>query len=167
MKRFILIFLLAGTCHAQCQPGLKCTDLPDKPTPTVRVKLIDESINRPVWLTLPVPHRTADKSFWIAQALVQASTIVDVEVSVNSLKKSGVVELNPLLGKHPSRLRYYGTNEALNFTIGYLSWRAKRSQDAAHEFGAKQSWDRWWVASAATVAVHMFGVGFTLAETRR
>lgn len=168
MKRFILMsVLLAGTCHAQCPQGRTCADLPDKPVPRVNVKLIDDRTGEHVTFNLPVPHRTVDRAYTTWATVSQVSGVIDNETSLYAIKDYRAVELNPLLGPHPSRGRYYAIDEFFFVVTSYASYRAKREADAAREFGATPDFTHryWWMSMAANTTVHVVGTVLTLVNT--
>lgn len=117
---------------------------------------------------LAVPHRTADRSFWLIVATEQVGAIADAEVTHWSLEHNGR-EGNPVIGSHPSRAKLYGIMEASAGVLTYYTWRFKRQDDAIaadprpapyklapHRF-------TWWKPLVISAAVHGFAVGITFA----
>ncbi len=169
MKLAVLILALATTAHAQCPQGLKCAELPEKPIPRVNVKLIDDTTGARIRLNLPVPHRTADRAYTAWAIVSQFATIADNENSLYAMKDAHVTEINPLLGSHPSRGRYYAVNEFFYVVTSYASYRAKREADAAIAFGARPDFTHryWWMSMAGNTAVHVVGTVLTIRNTGR
>jgi hypothetical protein len=112
---------------------------------------------------LPVPQRTADRSWWALTAVSQAATIADIEVSVHELRQAGAAEANPLFGPHPGRARYYAVTEPLYALETYWSWRWKREDDGLRAAGYEgHRYLHWWIAPAVNIASHGVGVSVTL-----
>jgi len=131
--------------------------------PTVHVKLYDDQERASLWV-LPVPHRTADKAFWITTAISVASTVADME-NTRLVLNTGGRELNPLYGAHPDRLRQYSVSGALFALATYVSYRAKRRQDAEIAFGVRPEHPKWIVSQLANIGTHAFGIAFTIGST--
>ena len=163
------LLLLSTTAHAQCPAGMKCADLPEKPIPRVNVKLIDDTTGARIRLNLPVPHRTADRAYTTWAIVSQFATIADNENSLYSIKDNRARELNPLLGTHPSRGRYYAVGEVFYALTSYASYRSKREADAARAFGARPDFTHryWWMSMAGNTAVHVVGIALTIRNTGR
>lgn len=159
---------LLAACVLFAVLPLHAQELPDKPQPTVRVKMVDESTNKNVWLALEVPQPTIDRAWLLWNGAAQASAVIDVENSVYSLKRPGVTEVNPILGTNPGRAKYYALNEAVFGAMAYLSYRVKRENDASVAFGAPPRWhSKWWIIPAGEIAVHVFSTIYSVAKTGR
>ena len=144
---------------------INAQDLPDKPIPTVRVKLVDDISHQRVTFTLPVKHRTVDKT-WILLTLASAGvTVLDIENTRYCLRSGDCFEADPLYGKFPSRARLWSISGPILAMTTYLSWRYKRSDDAALAFGAKTAWTKWWIPQVSNIATHAVGVAFTIKNT--
>jgi hypothetical protein len=155
-----ILFLLAAPAMAQT--------LPDKPQPTVHVKLINR-FGKPETLRLPVEHRTVDRSFIVASVISQGLTFADVANTRYCLRLQACNEKNPVFGgAHPNAGVQWGISElAYGFTT-YMARRQKRQNDAERAFGARiTASNHWYIWPAMNTAVHTFGLVFTLAETHR
>jgi hypothetical protein len=156
-KALILALLMSGSACAQ--------SLPDKPTPHVTVTLRDDATRRIFKQQIAIPHRTADRSWWLAMAGSTLLTVADVENTVYCLHSGVCVEDNPLYGRDPSRLRLWSLSGPTLAATGYLSWREKRAEDAEKAFGVKLSRVRWYWLPIVNGASHLFGVAYTLRNT--
>lgn len=133
---------------------------------TVRVQLTDGS--RKWYEPLPVPHKTADKAFWLSTALNVGLTVADAENSLYALRRPGAQESNPLLGSNPSRGRMYAIMLPAAALTTYFSFRYKREDDALKAAGYPgHKYMKWWVPNLLNTAGHALGVGVTLASTGR
>lgn len=166
---------LAATAHAQ--------ELPNKPEPlqptlpevqpfgTVRTDLFIGKDKTPHHVRLLVPHRTADRAFWLWTGVSAIFTVADVENTEYVLRDPHVQEQNFLYGKRPSRARLWSISGPMLALTTWASWRAKRAEDAKIAYGAKPawtpSWTHWWVAPLANAVTHAVGVGVTIANTGR
>jgi hypothetical protein len=72
-------------------------------------------------------QRVADCKFWTLVAFTASSAVLDGETTIRGLQTPGRRELNPLLGSHPDRARFYVTVGAIDAAMGYLAYRLKRS----------------------------------------
>lgn len=155
-----------GLALLLCSCPLFAQNLPFKPQPTVRVKLTDGT--KTWYQPLVVPHRTADRAFWLSTGLSLALTVADVENSHYALNKLGTIEANPVFGQHPGRARYYAICLPIFAVNTYLSYRYKREDDAMAAAGIRgHKYAKWWVPSLANTVVHAVGVTVTLASTGR
>lgn len=154
MKYLIAIILLGGTAHAQSFGYVKTKMLPDAEHPAI-------------WSQdLPVPHRTADKAFWLLTAVNVGLTVLDAE-NTAYIMRSGGNELNPVLGKHPNRLRLYGFMMPVTAYSIYRSYREKREDDARIAAGYKADSIRWWVPQLLVGGGHGIAVGVSFALSGR
>ena len=167
---FILIFTTPG--HSQdvapsqfCQiENVRCTSAPFG---TIKTHMRNKETGAQWIQYLPVPHKTADRAFWLWTIADVASTVADGENTFYALRKAGVRESNPLLGSHPTRARYYPLELGLCAFQTYLAYRWKRADDAERAAGFKQARLPWWAPQLAITASHGAGVAFTLAFTGR
>jgi hypothetical protein len=72
-------------------------------------------------------QRVADRQFWTMVSFTAGSAIADGETTIRGLQTPGRREMNPLLGSHPNRLRFYSTVGATDAGFAYLAYRLKRS----------------------------------------
>jgi hypothetical protein len=143
-------------------------DLPTKPEAHINVHLVNLVTHVKFTQSLPVPHRTADKAWWLWNGASWALTIADAENTKYVLNQGNARELNPLYGPNPSRLRLYAISAPIAGLASYISWREKRKDDAATAFGVKVSWtDKWFLVPLANGLSHGIGVGFTFGSTGR
>jgi len=96
---------------------------------------------------LPPPRRTADRPFWTMVALTVGSSVFDGETTMQGLETGRYHEVNPLLGAHPNRLRFYATAGATDAAMGLLAWHLKHN---GHE-------KLWKVPLLGTTAAHLAG----------
>jgi hypothetical protein len=146
----------------------RLTPKPNSPFGAAHVTLYDDAGHPSAWV-LPVPHRTADRAFWVATGASFASVVVDVENTHYTFASCrGCREANPIFfSRRPSRTRLYEIALPLTVLSTYLSYRQKRREDAEVAFGMKIPGPRWWVYHAVTVGSHTFGTLFTIADTGR
>jgi hypothetical protein len=71
-------------------------------------------------------YKTANRKFWIHQALAGGLSIADAELSLYCISKGLCTEGNPLYGKHPSRARVYGTIIPLRLVLFGLTYHTKK-----------------------------------------
>ncbi len=72
-------------------------------------------------------QRVADRQFWTLVAFTAGSAVLDGETTIRGLQTPGRREMNPLLGSHPDRARFYATVGATDAAMAYLAYRLKRS----------------------------------------
>jgi hypothetical protein len=72
-------------------------------------------------------QRVADRQFWTMVAFTAGSAVLDGETTIRGLQTPGRREVNPLLGSHPNRARFYLSVGATDAALAYLSYRLKRS----------------------------------------
>ena len=70
--------------------------------------------------------RVADRQFWAFVSFTAGSAIMDGESTIHGLQTPGRREMNPVLGSHPNRLRFYSTVGVTDAGFAYLSYRLKR-----------------------------------------
>jgi hypothetical protein len=71
-------------------------------------------------------QRIADRQYWTLVAFTAGSAIMDGETTIRGLQTPGRREMNPLLGSHPDRARFYTTVGATDAALSYLAYRLKR-----------------------------------------
>ena len=77
----------------------------------------------------PVPageQRVADRPYWTLVAFTAGAAVMDGETTMHGLETPGRHEMNPLLGSHPDRARFYSTVGAIDAGFAYLAYRLKR-----------------------------------------
>jgi len=92
-------------------------------------------------------QRVADRQFWTLVAFTASSAVLDGETTIRGLQTPGRREINPLLGSHPDRARFYTTVGATDAAISYLAYRLKRG---GHD-------KLWKVPLLGAGAVHLGG----------
>jgi len=92
-------------------------------------------------------QRVADRQYWTLVAFTAGSAIMDGETTVRGLQTPGRREMNPLLGSHPDRARFYATVGATDAALSYLAYRLKRG---GHD-------KLWKVPLLGAGAVHLGG----------
>lgn len=68
----------------------------------------------------------ADRQYWTLVAITAGAAVMDGETTMHGLETPGRRELNPLLGSHPDRARFYSTVGATDAGFAYLAYRLKR-----------------------------------------
>jgi len=74
----------------------------------------------------PATQRAADRQYWTLVAFTAGAAIMDGETTIHGLQTPGRHEMNPLLGSHPDRARFYATVGATDAAFSYLAYRLKR-----------------------------------------
>ncbi|MFZ3213566.1 MAG: hypothetical protein WA188_18835 [Terriglobales bacterium] len=92
-------------------------------------------------------QRVADRQYWTLVAFTAGSAVMDGETTIHALQTPGRRELNPVLGSHPDRARFYATVGATDAAISYLAYRLKRG---GHD-------KLWKVPLLGAGAVHLGG----------
>jgi len=72
-------------------------------------------------------QRVADRQFWTVVSFTAGAALLDGETTIRDLQTPGRHEINPLLGSHPDRSRFYATVGAADVAMAYLAYRLKRS----------------------------------------
>ena len=146
----ILVLLSAATASAQS---------------TVNVQLTD-GIHK--WYEpLPVPHRTADRAWWLSTATSAAATVADVEYSMYVIRRPDARELNPLLGSRPNRAQYYAISLPVLGLSTWFSYHYKRQDDALAAAGLPpHKYAKWWVIAGINGCVHTGGFLASVALSR-
>jgi len=71
-------------------------------------------------------QRVADRQYWSLVAFTAGTAVLDGETTIHGLQTPGRREMNPLLGSHPDRARFYATVGATDAAMSYLAYRLKR-----------------------------------------
>ncbi|HUK26753.1 MAG TPA: hypothetical protein VLV49_19405 [Terriglobales bacterium] len=71
-------------------------------------------------------QRVADRQYWALVAFTASAAVMDGETTIRGLQNPGRHEMNPLLGSHPDRARFYTTVGASDAAFAYLAYRLKR-----------------------------------------
>jgi len=72
-------------------------------------------------------QQVADRQYWTLVAVTAGAAVMDGETTIRGLQTPGRHEMNPLLGSHPDRARFYSTVGATDAGFAYLAYRLKRS----------------------------------------
>lgn len=91
--------------------------------------------------------RVADRQFWTLVGITAGAAAVDGETTIHDLQTRRVQEMDPLLGTHPDRARFYATVGAADAGMAYLAYRLKRSR---HD-------KLWKLPLVAASSVHLGG----------
>jgi hypothetical protein len=92
-------------------------------------------------------QHVADRQFWTLVTLTAGTAVLDGETTIRGLETPGRREMNPLLGSHPDRPRFYATVGATDTAIAYVAYRLKRS---GHE-------KLWKVPLVGASSIHLGG----------
>jgi len=92
-------------------------------------------------------QRVADRQYWTLVAFTAGTAVMDGETTIRGLQTPGRREMNPLLGSHPDRARFYTTVGATDAAFSYLAYRLKRG---GHD-------KLWKVPLLGAGAVHLGG----------
>jgi len=71
-------------------------------------------------------QRVADRQYWALVAFTASAAVMDGETTIRGLQNPARHEMNPLLGSHPDRARFYTTVGATDAAFAYLAYRLKR-----------------------------------------
>ena len=156
-----------GTQTLEQSCGLnKVMACPVPVTDIINVHLTDG--HRTWYQPLPVPHRTAEKAFWLSTLISAGVTVADVENSMYALRRLGTSEANGLFGSHPRRGVYYGIAAPACALNVLFSYHYKREDDALRAAGLPgHKCAKWWLPSALNTGAHVVGVAVTLGSTGR
>jgi hypothetical protein len=92
-------------------------------------------------------QRVANRQYWTLVAFTAGCAVMDGETTIRGLQTPGRREMNPLLGSHPDRARFYTTVGATDAAFSYLAYRLKRG---GHD-------KLWKVPLLGAGAVHLGG----------
>jgi len=128
--------MATGMAQAQQTPVLNASmsaaepmnSAPEPMTPSASQPLVSSSRSA-IRIVPPVAgeQRVADRQFWTMVAFTAGSAVLDGETTIHGLETPGRREMNPLLGSHPDRARFYATVGATDAAMSYLAYRLKRS----------------------------------------
>ena len=93
------------------------------------------------------PKHTADRNFWLITAGQFTATVYDIETTRCFLHNPGWEESNPLLGKHPSDARVYGTLLLQAGLIAGAGYVLKGRKNFLNKV--------WWVPQAYATGMHV------------
>jgi hypothetical protein len=127
--------MASGVARAQETPVLSASvsaaqPMTSAPEPIVSTPQPQFSSSRSALRNVPPvagERRAADRQFWTLVAFTAGSAVFDGETTIRGLQTPGRRELNPLLGSHPNRARFYATAGATDAALAYLAYRLKRS----------------------------------------
>ena len=101
---------------------------------------------------------TLDRKFFLLNAFSTVALLADLETTARGLAaQPKAVELNPLLGKHPSTARLYGTGLSINALLIYQSYHFKK-------LGPRRK--VWTIAPKISIVVHTAAAINNLIATR-
>ena len=127
--------ILSGVARAQQAPVLSASvataeamiSAPD-PSPSSEPQPLVSSSRSAIRVVSPVrEHRVADRKFWTLVAITGSCAVLDGESTIHGLQAPGRREMNPVLGSHPDRARFYATVGVTDAAFSYLAYRLKRS----------------------------------------
>jgi len=72
-------------------------------------------------------QRVTDRNYWTLVGVTAGAAVLDGETTIRGLQTPGRQEINPLLGTHPNRARFYTTVGAVDAGMAYVAYRLKRS----------------------------------------
>jgi hypothetical protein len=127
--------MASGVARAQETPVLNASVSPTQPMISAPEPIVSapqpqfSSSRSAIRMVPPIAgeRRVADRQFWTLVAFTASSAVFDGETTIRGLQTPGRRELNPLLGSHPNRARFYGTAGATDAALAYLAYRLKRS----------------------------------------
>ncbi|MGC2322380.1 MAG: hypothetical protein WA463_07095 [Terriglobales bacterium] len=138
----ILALAMASVARAQQTPVLSASistpePLISAPEPVVAVPQPIDSASNPLigssrdrLRIVPLAAgqgRVADRQYWSLVGFTAASAVFDGETTMRGLQNKGLREMNPLLGSHPDRARFYATVGVADAGFAFLAYRLKRS----------------------------------------
>jgi len=131
----LVLGMASGAARAQQTPVLSATmsmaepmiSAPEPIVSSAPQPLVSFSSNA-IRIAPPVAgeQRIADRQYWTLVAFTAGSAIMDGETTIRGLETPGRREMNPLLGSHPDRARFYTTVGATDAALSYLAYRLKR-----------------------------------------
>ena len=131
----VTLAMLSAVARAQQKPSLSASVAAAEPTISAPEPASSSepqplvSSNRSAIHTVAplAEQRVADRQFWALVAITGSCAVLDGESTILGLQTPGRREMNPLLGSHPDRARFYATVGATDATFSYLAYRLKRS----------------------------------------
>jgi len=72
-------------------------------------------------------QRVTNRNYWTLVGITAGAAVLDGETTMRGLQTPGRQEINPLLGTHPDRARFYTTVGAVDAGMACLAYRLKRS----------------------------------------
>lgn len=148
--------MMAGAARAQQTPVLSASVSTAEPmisAPEPIISLAPQPLvssgNSTLHIVPPATaeRRVADPQFWTLVTVTAGTAVLDGETTIRSLQTPGRREINPLLGSHPGRARFYATVGATDAAVAYVAYRLKRS---GHE-------KLWKVPLVGASSVHLGG----------
>lgn len=131
----LLVVIVSLTAHAQqttifsasvaaAEPTLSAPEPANSPVPEPLISSSSSAIR----IAPPAAgeRRVADRQFWTFVSFTAGAAIMDGETTIRGLQTPGRREMNPVLGAHPNRLRFYSTVGATDAGFAYLAYRLKR-----------------------------------------
>jgi hypothetical protein len=131
----LVVGMASGVARAQQTPLLSASlsaaepmiSAPEPITPSTPQPLLNSGSSS---LRIVPPaagaQRVADRQYWTLVAFTAGSAVLDGETTIRGLQTPGRREMNPLLGSHPDRARFYATVGATDAAFSYLAYRLKR-----------------------------------------
>jgi len=130
----VVLGMASGVARAQQTPVLSASmsaaepliSAPEPMTPSTPQPLLSSSGS--AFHIMPPAEgaqRVADRQYWTLVAFTAGTAVLDGETTIRGLQ-TGRRELNPLLGSHPDRARFYATVGATDAGLAYLAYRLKR-----------------------------------------
>ena len=132
----LAFWMTAGVAQAQQAPVLSASapnaevmiSTPEPILPSAPQPPVNSRSNTP---NLATPRggeqRVAARHFWTLVSVTASTAVLDGETTIRGLQNPGRQEINPLLGTHPDRARFYATVGAADAAVAYLAYRLKRS----------------------------------------
>ena len=128
--------MASGVAHAQQAPRLNASMSAAEPMISAPEPIISTApepspnSSRSSFHIAPAPaaeQPIADRQYWTLVAITAGAAVMDGETTMHGLQTPGRHEMNPLLGSHPDRARFYSTVGATDAGFAYLAYRLKRS----------------------------------------
>jgi hypothetical protein len=112
---------LPGVPSAQAYPENKDNNRDSSPTRSVSQSLAQAGATNSTKGTL-------DRKFILLQTFSTAALVADLETTAHVFagRQPKAIELDPLFGQHPTRVRLYGIGVPLDAFIFYMSYHAKK-----------------------------------------
>ncbi len=131
----VTLGMLSGVARAQQKSSLSASvaaagptiSAPESASSSEPQPLVGSSRSAIRTVALPAEQRVADHKFWTLVAVTGSCAVLDGESTIRGLQTPGRREMNPVLGTHPDRARFYATVGATDAAFSYLAYRLKRS----------------------------------------